>query len=826
MPIFGMGTYPAVSLYIQEGSVPINVLTGIDIWLDNLMNNVPEVLMAYRVENVIRNYEVLDLETIPTLPNSKFSPVLISNICSNILHFLKSNCTKEGHTYWLLRESGEDIIKLYDLTSLVDIKLEPELPHKFENPFIDPVALLFYKLATQMLRKSSPQMESYPEALGTIKHMLEQVIRLLRKTERQCKLELYAYQLLTDIFLGVEFIKEMLIPEVALEPLKTSAKHRKKKAKRGARSETDTKQCSETKSKVLVPVSTVTSQHINWPIDSLTSAGEDGTVHRDLPPPIQLGSNEERARVALEYIVTSLELTRKFQSETETIHAYVSEMLTKAAACFYIISQSHFSLERLGRAMKFADYGLQTIVSISDRLYSNLVPVLKYSILVLLGDTLCLLGKSKDIQTHESEFSETDPELEPILSLSSGKVEFDSFVPPVSISSNPVDNILNSIDCYLFIESRTNDCYKFQFQFPLLSKRLGNAYNEIGLLSMDSIRNQNEFSSDTKLEIAKCAFTYFQNAIHYFNQPDDILNLVLVHSNCGALMRLSANQITGKPEFTPQTREFCNEAIAAYQSGIKLLSNGHYPELCNNLKFDLTKVKLQLIESMIGQEMKQELSQLLVSSISLLEELDTPQFARRNDAIFRLSLAYHYFGNVEREQLKDSIRCSDEKPRNLLVLSEKYFLKSNHILDTRCPLTPRVVALKCKNLIQLHDLIILTTFSSKLNLKPKQISNSLKYIMGIFSVFLSNIPECNHDDDSLSELITIGAQTMRKLRSLVPVITKQFGTNVTLTEDLLTLMGYMESFQNFTISGNVINFDTSLLMNIQSACVAISTQFP
>ena len=63
VPIFGMGTYPAVSLYIQEGSRPINVLTGIDIWLDNLMNNVPEVLMAYRVENVIRNYEVLDLDT-------------------------------------------------------------------------------------------------------------------------------------------------------------------------------------------------------------------------------------------------------------------------------------------------------------------------------------------------------------------------------------------------------------------------------------------------------------------------------------------------------------------------------------------------------------------------------------------------------------------------------------------------------------------------------------------------------------------------------------------------------------------------------------------
>ncbi len=36
----------------------------------------------------------------------------------NILGFLKANCTREGHTYWLFRQKGEDVVKLYDLTSL------------------------------------------------------------------------------------------------------------------------------------------------------------------------------------------------------------------------------------------------------------------------------------------------------------------------------------------------------------------------------------------------------------------------------------------------------------------------------------------------------------------------------------------------------------------------------------------------------------------------------------------------------------------------------------------------------------------------------------
>ncbi|MGH0123907.1 UNVERIFIED_CONTAM: hypothetical protein FKN15_046760 [Acipenser sinensis] len=54
MPIFGGGRYPAVSLRLRDNNKPINVLTGIDYWLDNLMCNVPELVMCFHVNGIVQ----------------------------------------------------------------------------------------------------------------------------------------------------------------------------------------------------------------------------------------------------------------------------------------------------------------------------------------------------------------------------------------------------------------------------------------------------------------------------------------------------------------------------------------------------------------------------------------------------------------------------------------------------------------------------------------------------------------------------------------------------------------------------------------------------
>lgn len=51
----------------------------------------------------MQKYEMIKTEDIPNLENSNFSTKVIKDIAQNILSFLKSNCTKEGHTYWLFK---------------------------------------------------------------------------------------------------------------------------------------------------------------------------------------------------------------------------------------------------------------------------------------------------------------------------------------------------------------------------------------------------------------------------------------------------------------------------------------------------------------------------------------------------------------------------------------------------------------------------------------------------------------------------------------------------------------------------------------------------
>lgn len=146
MPIFGGGTHPCISLRLSDMTKPINVLTGIDYWLDNLMSNVPEVVMCYHLNGIVQKYELIKTEDLPSMDNSKFSPKLIRDVAQNILSFLKSNATKAGHTYWLFKGKDEEVIKLYDLTSLCS----SDMFDNDQNPFTVPVAMLLYKVMVEL----------------------------------------------------------------------------------------------------------------------------------------------------------------------------------------------------------------------------------------------------------------------------------------------------------------------------------------------------------------------------------------------------------------------------------------------------------------------------------------------------------------------------------------------------------------------------------------------------------------------------------------------------------------------------------------------------
>lgn len=189
MPIFGGGTHPCISLRLRDMNKPINVLTGIDYWLDNLMSNVPEVVMCYHLNGIVQKYELIKTEDLPRMDNSKFSPKLIRDVAQSILSFLKSNATKAGHTYWLFKGKDEEVVKLYDLTSLCS---ETDVDNG-QNPFTIPVAMLLYRVARNM-KHSTDRIQP-----GTIRMLLKNCLKLLPE-EKYPEIVTSSLYMLSDLY--------------------------------------------------------------------------------------------------------------------------------------------------------------------------------------------------------------------------------------------------------------------------------------------------------------------------------------------------------------------------------------------------------------------------------------------------------------------------------------------------------------------------------------------------------------------------------------------------------------------------------------------------
>ncbi|KAL8603667.1 hypothetical protein ACOMHN_017164 [Nucella lapillus] len=174
LPVFSVGDHPCVSVRLRESSQPINVVTGLDYWLDNLMCNVPEVAMCYHIDGLVQKYELIKTEDIPKMSTCGFNPVEVKHIATNILSFLRNSATKEGHTYWLYKCNRSDVVKLYDLTSLC----ESQQAKRGSNPFTVPVAMLLYRVGRK-LHLAGRQPGQVPQ----IKVLLQNCLQLLDDKE-------------------------------------------------------------------------------------------------------------------------------------------------------------------------------------------------------------------------------------------------------------------------------------------------------------------------------------------------------------------------------------------------------------------------------------------------------------------------------------------------------------------------------------------------------------------------------------------------------------------------------------------------------------------
>lgn len=285
MPIFGGPTQPCISLRLRDVTKPISVLTGIDYWLDNLMSNVPEVIMCYHLDGIVQKYELIKTEDLPNYKDAKFSPKVVRDVAQNILSFLKNNVTKAGHTYWLFKGKDADVVKLYDLTSLCSEVNDD----KGQNPFTVPVAMLLYRVARNMKYSLD-----YIKNRGTIRMLLKNCIQLLDK-KKYPQIVTSAHYMLSDLYVpaGTNPSSPDLMEQNDDDDTHSDTYSSHESDKESDKMEED----------VSAAIKSL----------SLTRIKEQAEYEefKYKPPPI-IGTVEDRCKVALEHIASGLECLKYF----------------------------------------------------------------------------------------------------------------------------------------------------------------------------------------------------------------------------------------------------------------------------------------------------------------------------------------------------------------------------------------------------------------------------------------------------------------------------------------------------------------------------------
>lgn len=311
MQIFGNASRPCISLRLRDMKKPINVLTGIDYWLDNLMCNVPEIFLCFHQDGIVQKYEHVKTEDLPHMENSKFSPKVIRNVAQNILSFLKSNATKAGHTYWLFKAKNDDVVKLYDLTTLQEVastkedgsesdekKVESEESEEDDNdqqnPFTIPVAMLLYTLARN-LKYSKEKLTS--KQAGNIKQLLDNCLKLLPK-EKYPQIAISSHYILSDIQIqaGID------ISNPSVHNFEDDESDSDEFYEDGPSDDEDDVDLSDECYSAMQSISDAVKE-------------SKGYSKKQKPQPLKLGTIQERSKIALENVISGLGCLEFFGNE-------------------------------------------------------------------------------------------------------------------------------------------------------------------------------------------------------------------------------------------------------------------------------------------------------------------------------------------------------------------------------------------------------------------------------------------------------------------------------------------------------------------------------
>ncbi|CAI8029486.1 Erythroid differentiation-related factor 1 [Geodia barretti] len=717
LPIFGSDSHPAISLRLRDMRRPITVLTGLDYWLDNLMCNVPELAMCFHLDGIVQRYEMVKTEDIPNLENSEFSPKEVLEVAQNILAFLKANCTREGHTYWLFRQRGEEVVKLYDITSLMETSSrDEEEGGKAQNPFARSVAVLFYRVARNMLNppgssSGSNRLSSAVtgEELSMAKLLLENCVRLLRDSRHSDDINVgsSACYLLADLYLSRSPSDSTPSPD---GPPDIRGRSRDRKLSLNSDGgETEGREgvggpLSYLDSKSL-SVRDLRDGHLTFPRDPTHPL-----------PSLLVTSSTDRARLALQSIAKGLDILGESlfvprspaTSETPLAHTCGSHLLQKAGSAYLCLARTCTKTGKHGRALRYTRCALLCFRGSREcagdggsggELLDHLLSWQQ------CGDLHCLLSRVSCSSDFEDFWLE-NPEDTPLVATATRlhPPEPDSKEEAcLTIHSNRETSLWRSIDCYekalqLAPSVRLSEA---QSSGVLLTLRthFGSVWNELGTHYMVTASSLDYAKERGKVEkLWNCSHACLNRGLDLFTAADSTstsVNRSSTYANLGCLMRACASvhsrlaEAQGS-EFTSEEKAYYEKSLEYYTTAQQLLRHERVePEFWSSLMCDLGLMYNTLARHLLDRpplskltpvEVERKVMDSLLRSLHCIEpqlsavDINSPRFP----VIHQLAGESHYrLGCLyQKTACGRSSSCSAQKLKHSRSQAEKHFNKA------------------------------------------------------------------------------------------------------------------------------------------------------